>query len=95
MINHGENSETRIHVLQDSKEGGTRSPGALTAGAALPPDISSHGSALPYLGRNASLRCDRLLYEAAVADLMLAIRSSIRSRSTSQYLSADSSSLSG
>ena len=33
-------------------------------------------------------------YEAAVADLM-ARRSSIRSRSTSQYLSAESSSLSG
>ena len=34
-------------------------------------------------------------YDAAVADLMLARRSSISSRSTSQYLSADKSSLSG
>lgn len=35
------------------------------------------------------------VYEAAVTDLMLARRSSIRSRSTSQYLRADSNSLSG
>jgi hypothetical protein len=34
-------------------------------------------------------------YEAAVADLVAARRSSIRSRSTSQYLSADKRSLSG
>jgi hypothetical protein len=34
-------------------------------------------------------------YEAAAADLMVARRSSIRSRSTSQYLSAESRSLSG
>jgi hypothetical protein len=33
--------------------------------------------------------------DAAVVDLMLARRSSIRSRSTSQYVSADKSSLSG
>src|SRR5437763_2932442 len=39
--------------------------------------------------------CSTAYQDAAVADLMEAIRSSIKSRSTSQYLSAESSSLSG
>ena|SRR5438067_7116287 len=38
--------------------------------------------------------CDTAHYEAAGADLLVARRSSIRSRSTSQYLSAESRSLS-
>ena len=33
MINHGENSETRIHVLQDSKKVKRDLPGALALDA--------------------------------------------------------------
>jgi len=56
--------------------------------------FSMAGRASPGIGAALKRRA-ALHYDAAVADLMVARRSSIKSRSTSQYLSAESKSLSG
>ena len=64
---------------------------ARNSGADLADDAEVKRLTTPHSKRS----CGVNAYEAAVADLMVARRSSIRSRSTSQYLSAESRSLSG